>query len=229
MDSGDDASERSAGSGASPGSRASSSRRSPGRASEALPASVGEVQNFPQMVRMAPSLQRRAATMSAAELVAVCAAAARVKFYDAALFGAVTAGLRRQLARSSANSGRGLRNGELIVVLSSLAELNAYDREIFSTAARAFAGSGVVEGLDAAQRQTLLSSFKAVKHEGDDELVNHLVQKTKQERYEIAREEVFQRSLTRMYGDNQDLQGWAVDTERALLKRPRPQVTRERR
>lgn len=223
MDSGDDDSDHSA------ASKASASSHASRRPSEALPATVGEVNNFPQMVRIAPSLQRRAATMSAAELVAVCAAAARVKFYDAALFGAVTAGLRRQLARSTANSGRGLKTGELVVVLGSLAELNAYDREIFSTAARAFAGSGVVEGLDAAQRQQLLSSFKAVKHEGDEDLVNHLVRKTKEERYEIAREEVFQRSLTRMYGDNQDLQGWAVDTERALLKRPRPQVTRERR
>jgi len=227
MDSGDDASDQSAGSKASAASSRASSQMSR-RAAEALPASVGEVTSFPQMVRMAPSLQRRAAAMSAAELVAVCAAAARVKFYEPALFGAVTAALRRHLARSSVN-GRGLRTSELVVVLVSLAELNAYDREIFSTAARAFAGSGVVEGLDAAQRQQLLSSFKAVKHEGDEELVSHLVRKTKEERYEIAREEVFQRSLTRMYGDNQDLQGWAVDTERALLKRPRPQVTRERR
>jgi len=176
------------------------------------------------MMQMAPELQRRACNLPAAELVAICTAAARVRFYDAALLGAVTNQLRRRLGRRSCPLGA----CELVAALGGLAELNAYDREFFIAAARFLAAPGIADTLDADRRQQLLASFKAVKHEGNEAFLDALAQRARADRYEAAKKALWNRNLSRMYGDTQDLQGWAVDTERALLKRPRNQLTRER-
>lgn len=161
--------------------------------------------------------------MSACELVQVCTAAAKVGFYDPGLMSEVTSALRRALSRRSTG---GLQPGEIVAALKSLAELNAYDKELFAAAIRVLRGS--VDCLEPARRQELLEALKAAKHREDEEFIDDLARKSKAERYEAAKDELMKRSLQRMYGETQDLQGWAVDTERALLKRPRAQVTRER-
>lgn len=212
----------------SSGSEASPARSGSERAGDEppLPRSVSDVSSFPELMRMAPALQRRAATMSAVELVAVCAAAARFKFYDQALMSAITSSLRECMGK---RSGNGLRPGQLVTVLSSLASLNAYDRDLFSAASRTLAREGA-DRLDPSQRLELLAAFKAVKYDGDVEFIDDLAQKAKEERYEASKEDLFRRQLSKMYGETQDLQGWSVETDRATgqIKKPRIQVTRER-
>lgn len=188
-----------------------------------LPASVANVQSFSEMVRMAPSLRVRASRMPASEIAAVCAASARVLFYDAALLQALTGRLRRLLARQ----GSGLSAGMLVTVLSGLAELNTYDREVFVAAVAALSANGAAERLDAAQRRQLLAALRAVKHDGAEEFVEALARREKSERYEAAKEELMKRSLRRMFGETLDLQGASEDVERALLK-PRFLKTRAR-
>jgi len=188
-----------------------------------LPASVAEVQNFSEMVRMAPSLRVRASSMSPAEVSAVCAAAARVLFCDAALLQALTSRLRLLLARR----GGGLSIGMLVTVLSGLASLNTYDREVFVAAVAVLSAPGAADRLDMAQRRQLLTALRTVKHEGADDFVEALARREKSERYEAAKDELMQRSLQRMYGETLDLQGASEDVERALLK-PRFQKTRTR-
>jgi len=175
------------------------------------------------MLRLAPDLQRRAARMEAAEVAAVCAASARVLFYDAGLLQAITDRLRRLLSRR----GHGLSGGLLVTVLSALAELNTYDREVFAAALGVLSSQGAADALDMAQRRQLLTALRAVKHQGDDEFVEALARREKSERYEAAKNELMKRKLTRMYGETLDLQGASEDVERALLN-PRFQKTRNR-
>lgn len=205
------------------GDSSSSGHRKAASPSPELPKSAADVRNFSEMVRMAPVLQRKADKMPAGELVHVCAAAARVGFYDPGLIREVTGALRRCLAHRA----RSLQPGEIVISLKALSELNAYDSAFFSTALAALRSSGMAS-LEARRRQELLEALKAVKHNDDADLIDDLARKSKAERYEAAKEELLKRNLSRMYGETQDLQGWAVDTERALLKRPRSQVTRER-
>jgi len=188
-----------------------------------LPASVAEVQSFSEMVRMAPNLRVRASSMSPAEVSAVCAAAARVLFCDAALLQALTSRLRLLLARR----GGGLSAGMLVTVLSGLASLNTYDKEVFVAAVAVLSAPGAADRLDMAQRRQLLTALRTVKHEGADDFVEALARRERSERYEAAKDELMQRSLQRMYGETLDLQGASEDVERALLK-PRFQKTRTR-
>eukprot|EP00928_Gymnodinium_smaydae_P093762 TRINITY_DN7806_c1_g3_i1.p1 TRINITY_DN7806_c1_g3~~TRINITY_DN7806_c1_g3_i1.p1 ORF type:complete len:368 (+),score=94.34 TRINITY_DN7806_c1_g3_i1:93-1106(+) len=180
-----------------------------------LPASAAGVRSFSEMVRMAPELQRKAHRMKTAELSDVCAAAARVKFYDRDLLEAVTAQLRQRLR----SRDDGLGPETLILVLSSLADLNAYDQRLFASAAKTLEAS--IDRLDTDQTCQLLNSFRAVKHAGDEEFVSALQLKAKNERYETAKNELWKRHISSMYGDNLDLQGSPMDAERALLKKPR--------
>lgn len=220
MDSGDD--DSSAESVEEQRSSASAERSDMGKAPP-LPASAAEVRSFSEMLRMAPGLRRRAASMEATELASVCAASARVLYYDAGLLQALTSRLRRLLARRSS----GLNASALITVLSGLAELNTYDREVFAAALGVLAVPGTIERVDKAQRQQLLAALRAVKHQGNTEFVEALARREKFERYEAAKDELMKRNLTRMYGETLDLQGASEDVERALLK-PRFQKTRTR-
>jgi len=189
------------------------------------PRSLADVWSFSQMVRLAPQLHSKAPRMQASELAALCEAAARVKFFDAALFEVVTQALRKNLDRPNAG---GLGAEELTTVVAGLADLNVYDKDLFSKAARALAAGGAAERLDAGRRRQLLESFRAVKHKGDEAFLEALSQRVRSEKYEEAKDALWRRNITKMYGETVDLQGWSVDTERAMLKRPRHQTTRER-
>eukprot|EP00927_Polykrikos_kofoidii_P017164 TRINITY_DN17790_c0_g1_i1.p1 TRINITY_DN17790_c0_g1~~TRINITY_DN17790_c0_g1_i1.p1 ORF type:complete len:286 (-),score=72.63 TRINITY_DN17790_c0_g1_i1:107-964(-) len=185
---------------------------------------IEDIDSFSEMMRLAPGLQRRASRgdMSAEQLASTCAAAARVRFYDADLLAVVT----KQVLRLS--SKRNIACQDLIVVLSSLADLNAYDKTLFSAAASQLALSKTCSGLKPEQRKQLVDAFRSTKHQGDDEFIESMVRRLKSERYEEAKDELWKRNMTRMYGETYDLQGPSEDTERALLKKRRTQVTRER-
>jgi len=208
--------------GSPPAARAAgSSRPSREAARQSLPLPQ-EVRSFSEMVRLAPDVERRASGMAAGELAAVCAAAARVKFYDAAMFAAVTSRLRRLLTRPG--RGQSLASGELVAVLGGLAELNAYDRELFAAAMGELERVNAVDSLDGEQRKRLLGALRSSGHDSGGAFVERLAQREKRERYEVAKDEVWQRKLSGMYGETRDLQGAPEDTERALLapsKRPR--------
>lgn len=192
-----------------------------------LPSSAADVSSFSEMVRMAPDLQRRVRRMAAAELASVLTAAARVRFYDGPLLDSVTAELRRALNRHGI-SVKTISTGEMVKVLGSLAQLNAYDRELFGVAARHLSSVRACDHLDNAQRAQLLEAFRSVKHQGDEAFVEALSRRVKSERYEADKEALWKRSLTRMYGETLDLQGPSEDAERAMLKRRRRDVVRDR-
>jgi len=189
-----------------------------------LPTSVSGVRLFSEMLRMAPSLQDRAAQLPDGELAAVCDASARVGFYDSMLFAAVTQQLRRRLRRTSNTFSA----QDLVAIVGGLAELNAYDREVFSEVARALGGPGLVSSLTTEQRKRLLASFKSAKHDGNHEFIEALAQQYGSDKYEAAKSELLKRNLTKMYGETFELQGPSEDAERAQLKKRRPQTTRER-
>lgn len=210
MDSGDeDSADRE--SSAEPAEAEDSARELP------TPASVEEVQSFSEMLRMAPALAERASDMAPAEVAAVCAASARVRFYDGPLLQAIRGRLRKLLTQRSAG---GLSSGMLVTILTGLAELNSYDREVFVNAVSALASPGAANQLDKAQRKQLLESLKLVKHTGAEAFIDMLSQRVGAERYETAKDELMKRNLQRMYGNTLDLQGASEDVERALL-RPR--------
>lgn len=148
-----------------------------------LPTSYADVETLSQLLRMAPALQEKARRMSLGDLAAACEAAARVRFYDAAVFGAVKAAVRGHLR------GRGsFQAGHIASIVTSLAELNAYDRELFSAAARTLEhGTGLLEGLS---RRRILDAFRKVKHDSDQEFLSNLGRQEKAARYEAACEEV---------------------------------------
>lgn len=161
-----------------------------------LPSSVVEVRSFSEMLRMAPSLRRRASSMSSSELVAVCVAAGRVKFYDAPLLEEVARQLKQRLAlpvpqRPSFE--------EMVSVVNGLSDLNAYDSDLFSAAARGLAASGALGRLDARQLRRLLASFQAVQHRGDAEFLEALVRRVKEARYEQAKESIMKDELERRW------------------------------
>lgn len=177
---------------------------------------------------MAPDLQRRVRAMPAAELAAVCIAAARVRFYDGPLLESVTAELRRLLTRHGV-SVKTISTSVLVAVLGSLAQLNAYDRDLFAAAARHLGSARCSsDSLDSTQRAQLLEAFRSVKHQGDEAFVDALARRVKSERYEADKEALWKRSLTKMYGETLDLQGPSEDAERAMLKRRRRDFARDR-
>jgi len=161
-----------------------------------LPASVAEVRSFSEMVRMAPKLHSSAPSMTASELAAICMAAGRVKFYDAALLDTVVVQLRQRLAEGRAGS---LHAEELVSVLASLAGLNAYNQDLFSTIAQVMATTGAAAALDGGQLKDLLASFKSVKHIGDTAFLESVAQLERQARYEAAKENILRDELERRW------------------------------
>jgi len=164
-----------------------------------LPASVAEVRSFSEMLRMAPKLQSGVPLMTASELAAICVAAGRVKFYDAALLDTVVAQLRQRLAGCRGGLAGGLHAEELVSVLASLAGLNAYNQDLFSTIAQVMATTGAATALDGGQLKELLASFKSVKHVGDTVFLESVAQLERQARYEAAKENILRDELQRRW------------------------------
>jgi len=187
MDSGD---ESGAGSGSESGGGEESPMRAPAGRNTPEPCEadgdarplqtrVAEVRAFADMVRLAPDLRRRAPRMLPSELAAAVMAAARVRFYDAEVFdGALIPAVRRHLHRSASSFSA----DDAVDLLTGLADLNAYDRAIFSKVVEAFAEKEQ-ELEDATRCGRLLSAFRAVGHKDDKDFMEYLVQRDKAERY----------------------------------------------
>merc|ERR1719150_374844 len=116
--------------------------------------------------------------------------------------------------------------GELVTVLVGLAELNAYNRELFAAALKTLAAVGAAESLNPTQRHQLVAALRSVAHGAGDAFVETLARRERQDRYEAAADQVWQRKLAGMYGETRDLQGAPEDTERALLRNSRLRVAK---
>jgi len=178
---------------------------------------MSDVQTFSDFVRIAETIQKEVPRIMTHDLAEVIATAAKVKFYDGDMLEAITTQLKN---RFTAKGEDKFTEDGIVKVLSALAELNAYNKGFFSACGAILAASP--ERLTAGQAKGALRAFKATKHEGMEDFMSFLIQKTKHENYEAAKSDLFKRQLNKMYGETMDLQGAPMDAERALLKKPRP-------
>lgn len=93
-----------------------------------LPASVGDIETFTEFLRMTPALKKTCDGLPAAELVALCETAARVKYFDGDLFKDV---FKQLCARFSKNAFDFI---QATAVIAALVELNACDAHVFGAA-----------------------------------------------------------------------------------------------
>lgn len=150
------------------------------------PSSASEVQTLSQMMRMAPMLKRSARDLLMTELSAVCQAASRVKFYDAGIFEAVVAAVRKHL-----RSPGPLNPDEVVDVVTGLADVNAYDKDLFEAALQAMEKTpGKLTQLAQPLRKRVLDAYAKVNHGKNLPFLKHLMQLERDSRYQAACEEV---------------------------------------
>merc|ERR1711972_724780 len=168
------------------GKKQTSRSRSRSRSPDDAPIPVSEINTFSQMIRMVDRLKARVPEMAPEDLVQSLAAAARVKFYDASfLQDLLIPRVRFNLGDSTKRSP--FLAGDLVTILCALADLNCYDKDIFTKIVHELARKRTAE-LQPADRPRILSAVKAVKYESteDQEFLDFLAQKEKSQRYEAA-------------------------------------------
>eukprot|EP00439_Symbiodinium_sp_Y106_P019594 s1558_g2.t1 len=136
-------------------------RRSP------APTTAAEVQTLGQMMRLMESWQRQRGKilrLPMPELSEVCQAAARVKYYDAGSFADIMAAVKVHLRGHTS-----LRPEDIAGVLSGLADVNGYEKELFDLAAQAL--NRTTGQILRPARKAILDAFKKVKHRTDTHTV----------------------------------------------------------
>merc|ERR1712242_149290 len=111
---------------AKPASRSQSRSQSP----EKEDLQISDIVTFSDFVRHSRQLVRMVPSIVAADLITFCKAMAQAKYYDCDLVGEVWKALRQRIPRDE------LDFTALTEVISSLKELNAYDKTVFHLAAR---------------------------------------------------------------------------------------------
>lgn len=161
-------------------SRSASRSRS---SSPALP--VAEIRTFSQMMRAADGLKASLPSMTPTELVQCLAAVARAKYYDEFLQDKLIPRLRKTLGDVKRKSP--FATEELVTVLCSLSDLNCFDKSLFARIVRELADKRSME-LMGPDRSRLISAFKAVKYECDEDkrFYEWLKSVEKAHRYEAA-------------------------------------------
>lgn len=102
------------------------------------PSNANDVQTFAQMVRYAEKVQNKITEMNIEDLAGVCQALSRVKFYDGELLEKVNQTLRRLLRRGRPGESQNPHKPEHVIgVVAGLADVNAYDKDIFESALQA--------------------------------------------------------------------------------------------
>lgn len=127
---------------------------------QSVPNCAAEVQSLGQMMRLMESWQRqrgRILRLPMAELSQVCQACARVKYFDSQSFADIIAAVKVHL-RSYVQ----LKADDVGGVLSGLADVNAYDKEVFDLAASAM--NRTAGHLQRPARKVILDAFKKVNH-----------------------------------------------------------------
>lgn len=144
------------------------------------PSSAAEIENFGQMVKMAPKLEVQVRSMSLPELAAVCQAAARVKFYDSSLFDPVKLALQRHLRGRSRH-----KPADIVAVLASLASMNSCDKALFELIETALADYHETQ-IDAGLRKQILQAVKTLGHKSETTFLKTLAEREANERYSAA-------------------------------------------
>lgn len=150
------------------------------------PSSATEVQSLPQMMRMMESWQKQRGKirrLPMAELAAVCLAAARVRYYDSTSFGEVTAAVKSHLRSRAA-----MKAEDIAGVITGLADVNAYDKELWELSATALSRNR--GSLERPVRKRILDAFKKVNHQSENRFIQDLGDQEAVARYEAACEEV---------------------------------------
>lgn len=124
---------------------------------------IDKVDTLAQMVRLAPSLEKRlrSGDVRSRELCDIAEALARSKFFDPGLFEPLAAELRRAFQR-----GR-LGGTDVVHILLALADLNAYDATTFEAACEALRPD--LGNVPEASRQRLETAFKKLSHNPGEE------------------------------------------------------------
>ena len=151
-----------------------------------VPSSAAEVQSLAQMMRLMESWQRqrgRILRLPMAELSQVCQACARVKYFDSQSFADIIAAVKVHL-RSYVQ----LKADDVGGVLSGLADVNAYDKELFDLAASAL--NRTAGHLQRPARKVILDAFKKVKHRSENGSLREMSEKEATARYEERCSEV---------------------------------------
>jgi len=146
------------------GRRSSSSRASPSASPSAVRSvPLDKVETLSQMARLAPDLERRLrkGDVRPRELCEVANALARSKYFDPNLFASLAKELRRVFEK------RQLGAEETLAAVCALAELNAYDAEMFKAACAVLRPE--LSALTDAKRQRLESALKQVRHVPNDD------------------------------------------------------------
>lgn len=135
------------------------SKKSDKSASSSKPVPMSKVQSLGEMARLAPDLKHRLrrGDVRPRELVEAAGALSRSKFFDADIFELLHPELER-----ACRKGR-LGKEEMHSALCDLAELNAYDKQLFEAACAALARD--VERLSEAERHSLEAALKRVRHD----------------------------------------------------------------
>jgi len=164
MDSSDDSAEGT--SGHSPAAKCASS--SPSR-QRIVP--IEKVQTLTEMARLVSGLQRRMeyGEVRSRELCEITRALARSKYFDAAFFKILAKELRGAFKR------RSLSTQDIVDVICSLADLNAYDSATFEAACATLKSD--LDRMPDSNRQRLDAALKQVKHSPGEEFA--LTLKTK--------------------------------------------------
>ncbi|CAJ1422941.1 unnamed protein product [Effrenium voratum] len=145
-----------------------------------VPTTAAEVQSLSQMMRLMENWQRsrgKILRLPMAELSQVCQACARVKYFDAASFADIIAAVKVHL-RSYCQ----LKADEVGGVLSGLADVNAYDKELFELAAQAL--NRTAGHLQRPARKVILDAFKKVKHRSENGQLKEMQEQEGKARYE---------------------------------------------
>jgi len=119
---------------------------------------LDEVHSFGRMMLLAPALRKwlQSSATGPAEVMAVCRALARTKFFDGDILDDLYMVLRRLLQADS------LDFAQTDDAIRCFRTLNAYDRSFFSAVARAFKGK--TQEIPATIRNTWLEAYKGFGH-----------------------------------------------------------------
>ncbi|CAK9041701.1 unnamed protein product [Durusdinium trenchii] len=112
-----------------------------------------------------------------AELAQVCLACARVKYFDSQSFADIIAAVKVHL-----RSYIQLKADDVGGVLSGLADVNAYDKELFELAASAL--NRTAGHLQRPARKVILDAFKKVKHRSENSSLREMSEQEAKARYE---------------------------------------------
>lgn len=131
-----------------------------------LPMSMREIGTFSEFVRFTPAIKKAVAEFPAAELVALCKTAARLKYFDGDLFETVFHHLILRLRALEFDAT------QITSMAADLVDLNAYNANFFSAAASCLLPK--VSEMPKEQRLQWIKLLASANHNGDDAFVEKL-------------------------------------------------------